>query len=179
LSQQIAKVTKKWNEEIFVGCKAITTTSKLFSHLKDKRESSKLADVIYSFPCIDCLPLGGRIYIGKTHQLLEQRARQHQYLFQKLEQCKTIKSKSERQAKEEELAAKSAALHHAITHQHTFDVKKIEILKQCQGYRKLSTLEMLYIKDDPRSVNHRQDVEFLSRTYSNILRRINIDKLRK
>jgi len=84
-----------------------------------------------------------------------------------------------REAKEKELASKTAVMDHSIKFGHNFDPMQFDIHQNCSNYTKLAMMEMLHINDEPHSVNFRRDVENLNVIYANILRKAQLMKLRK
>jgi hypothetical protein len=170
MSQQLSKVARKWNEDLTISCKPLKTASSWFTRLKDKLPLATKSDVIYSFPCRDCLPKEMTRYYGKSHQLAGETEKQHALLNKKLIDCRELRNGSAKEAKERELSMKTSWLEHAIDSGYSFDVGKMKIHHQSTSYTKLAILEMLYIVDDTGSMNCRRDVAYLSSAYSNILR---------
>lgn len=121
LTQRLASITRRWNESVKISVKAVKTVSSLYTKLKDRLDDVQTSDVIYSFPCKECRTVR---YYGMTTQLLKKRAQQHEYWNSKMLEAREETCRRTREAKEKEIASKTAALDHAIKYCHQFNVNK-------------------------------------------------------
>lgn len=154
ISDKIINTIKKRNENkhIKITNKIPTTTSSIFSTLKDKIDKLKKQDTIYSIKCKTC---PNKNYIGMSSQPLEKRIKQH------MNNCKN-KNKFPRV---------SGLVFHSHETGHEFDFENVEILNQEQNWFKRKTIEGAYIwMEGDHSCNFRSDLQQVNPVYSNLLK---------
>lgn len=145
LTPKLMNIFKKCTN-IKIATKHITTLSKLYTKLKSKVSNFEKSNVIYSIPCKNC----NKNYIGQTSRNLLGRITSHK------SDCRNSK--------------KTCALaEHFINEKHDIDFENAEILATEKNYVKRNFLEMVFINNDPNSMNKRSDIANLSRIYSYIL----------
>ena len=145
-SDKIKKLFSKYNNIKIAHTKSTTLKSKLFTKLKDTTPYYKQSNIIYKIPCKDC----NKTYTGVSSQTFKARIQQHIH-------DSTHKPSS------------TALSEHLHTNKHIIDMDNCKILHTEKHYNKRLTLEMIYIKTDPHSMNKKQDTNQLNNIYSNII----------
>lgn len=167
LTPQVIKLLKQQYHNVKITPRCINTVGNLFTRIKDPLPNTLKHNVIYKVPCNGC----DRSYVGMTGNLLKSRLSGHQSNVNKLEQLLgSGLTYSDRAV--QELREKTALICHCIDEQHRFNLAATTILDSTYKKSALSILEMVWIYNDPSTVNKRKDVDALSTTFAGILHAI-------
>lgn len=152
----IKRLTSRYDRKIKWGFSSNKNLSCMFTKLKGKIDKGQKSNVVYEIPCKgmadeEC----NKIYIGTTKQFLKSRMANH---------------KSDINLGRGE---KSALAQHCVSKKHRPGLEEVRILCTENNTKKRLILESLHIQSSKNTINVKQDVENVHRSYGPLVTKFN------